>query len=136
MNKRTEKKANAAQNEEKGGMAPPPGAADLEEVYGPTPEVVGVVDPALDGQEESVTFIVDPPGDPKDHWLNDPQCPPPMGSKLGTENAVYAERTGKLRAAARYAFLKGNSDPDAFIEDLVIGLHGYATPTGDKAEAE
>lgn len=73
---------------------------------------------------------------PADHWLHEAAGKPPMGSRLGTDNAVYEERTKKLIAAGIYALRVATAhtsqgiDPDDLILNLVIGLHGYATPDG------
>ncbi len=84
------------------------------------------------GLASGTPFIVLPAG----HWLHEAAGKPPMGSRLGTDNAVYEERTKKLIRAGMYALrvsLEHSSqgiDPDDLILNLVIGLHGYATPDG------
>lgn len=79
---------------------------------------------------------------PGNHWLFDRDedgeiGPPPMGHKLGTENPAYHRWVGRVEEAGRWAFkatVKSSTDPvdpDALIANLVIGLLGFPTPTGD-----
>jgi len=100
---------------------------DVPDIVGPLPDESGMMIGELDL--------------PEDHWLFDEPGSPPMGSKLGTDSAVYHERTSKLIAAGKYAIRASildtsevGFDPDAFIQNLVVGLHGYATPSGDKGD--
>lgn len=75
---------------------------------------------------------------PKDHWIyaEGPNVPP-MPFKMG----VGAERSllqSKVREAAKYAIrcvtsngTKEDSDPDALIQQLIVGIFGYHTTDGD-----
>ena len=75
---------------------------------------------------------------PKDHWLtapddNKPPAPFLMGTDIPGRNA-WAE---KIRAAGRYAVrastMNGKDsdfDPDAMLQNLVVGMLGYWTSDG------
>jgi len=78
---------------------------------------------------------------PKDHWLYKATddgftAPPPMPWRMGSgdeRNAV----ADKIRAAARYAIqastMRGQDedfDPDAMVQNFVVGMLGYWTPDG------
>lgn len=94
---------------------------------------------------------------PADHWSTQDDGkfePPPMPFRMGThERIIVAMNDGRLRdfseslsreqcadrirAAGRYAYraatMKGKEtdlDPDALIQNLVVGLLGYWTDTG------
>jgi hypothetical protein len=90
---------------------------------------------------------------PPDHWAlqDDGQFePPPMGLRLGTDKTVEIrfaddeprtytreELAGLLRLAARYAYrastLHGkypDLDPDALVQNFIVGVLGYWTPDG------
>jgi hypothetical protein len=68
---------------------------------------------------------------PKDHWIYEENGDPPMslGQVHGEERQELAE---KIRAAAKYA-IRGATwsgkdmdfDPDALMQNLIIGLIGY-----------
>lgn len=85
----------------------------------------------------------------KDHWLtaelapDDPYEEPPMPLRTGT--AVVRDETGRsredwaemVRAAARWAVrastMRGTEtdfDPDAMVQNMVVGMLGYWTPDG------
>jgi len=75
---------------------------------------------------------------PKDHWLYaDGFDEPPMGLRTGTTSPEREELADKVRAAARYA-VRGATmngkvddfDPDALVQNMVVGLLGYFTPDG------
>lgn len=74
---------------------------------------------------------------PKDHWIYQEPNVPPMPMRMGCENPGRQEMTGKIVAAARYA-VRGATDsgriddfdPDALVQNMVIGLLGYWTPDG------
>lgn len=78
---------------------------------------------------------------PKNHWSKLPgdNVPPmPMQIGVGPERDALAE---KVRAAVRYAYrastMNGQDediDPDALIQNVVVGLLGYRTPTGFGSE--
>lgn len=74
---------------------------------------------------------------PKDHWLyaDHPNVPPmPLRVGLGEERSAKAE---EIRAAARYAIraatMNGKEqdfDPDAMVQNFIVGMLGYWTETG------
>lgn len=80
---------------------------------------------------------------PKDHWLtkegyNEPPMPFRIGSgdslKMGMDRQMWAEA---LRDAARYAIRAATMngkiedfDPDAMVQNFVVGCLGYWTTTG------
>lgn len=81
---------------------------------------------------------------PKDHWIygdgtmeRDGFEPPPMTFRMGTDNPQRAEMAEALLMAGRYAVraatMKGQEpdfDPDALLQNLVVGFLGYHTPSG------
>lgn len=77
---------------------------------------------------------------PKDHWLYaEHDNVPPMPMKIG----LCDERVDLVRQiaqAARYAIrastLNGKEqyfDPDAMVQNMIVGLLGYYTLTGDNS---
>lgn len=76
---------------------------------------------------------------PSDHWLYaDGHEQPPMGLKVGTDDPTRQILVEHVRAAARYAVrastMNGKEpdfDPDAVVQNMVVGLLGYFTPDGD-----
>ena len=74
---------------------------------------------------------------PKTHWLYQPTGNPPMTMRIGTADPRRADLQDRVRAAAKYA-IKGATmsgkdedfDPDALIQNLIVGLFGYHTPDG------
>ncbi len=97
---------------------------------------------------------------PSDHWLTAPSfAVPPMPLRLGTTGAIEAtilpgeegrkcllslRREGMaelIREAARYAVrastMNGQSpdfDPDAMVQNFVVGLIGYWSPDGRSSD--
>ncbi len=81
---------------------------------------------------------------PPDHWSRvDPDAfnVPPMGLRMGTDDPRRRELVDKVRQAGRYAYrcatMNGTDedlDPDALIQNLVVGLFGYWTPDGLSAD--
>jgi hypothetical protein len=75
---------------------------------------------------------------PANHWLTvDGWNVPPMPFRMGTDNPDRREWVEKIRAAARYAVrastMNGKEedfDPDAMVQNMVIGMLGYYTPDG------
>lgn len=75
---------------------------------------------------------------PKDHWLTQPGYDePPMPFRKGTDDPERQEWAEKIRAAARYAVrgatmngADNDFDPDALVQNMVIGMLGYFTPDG------
>jgi hypothetical protein len=76
---------------------------------------------------------------PKDHWSTRQTGyePPPMPFLMGTDDPGRQIWADKIRAAGRYAYrsatMQGKEpdlDPDALIQNLVVGMLGYWTPNG------
>jgi len=75
---------------------------------------------------------------PKDHWLTaEGYNVPPMPLRMGTDNPMRNRIAEDLRAAGRYAVrgatMNGKEmdfDPDALIQNLIVGFLGYWTPSG------
>lgn len=82
---------------------------------------------------------------PKDHWIyGDPARegdhgfePPPMPFRLGTKDPQRKQWADMLRVAGKYAVraatMKGKEmdfDPDALLQNLVVGFLGYWTEDG------
>ena len=99
----------------------------------------------LGGKLESVTTLPDGSGAatmslplPKNHWLTQPgENVPPMPMRTGTANVQRIPLEAQIRAAGRYALraatmngAEEDFDPDALIQNLVVGMLGYCTPTG------
>ena len=75
---------------------------------------------------------------PEDHWIYEEKSnEPPMPMKTGIDNPKRKELEGMLRDAAKYAIRvstnngKEDYDPDAVVNNFIIGMIGYYTPTGD-----
>ena len=73
---------------------------------------------------------------PKDHWIYEPNIAPPMPMRIGTgpERDKLAEQ---IRGAAKYAIrgatMSGKDesfDPDALVQNMIVGMLGYWTETG------
>jgi hypothetical protein len=99
-------------------------------------------------QEEPVTVLPDGSAFctaswplPKDHWLYaEGHDEPPMGLKMGEDDPRRKELVELVRAATQYAVrastMNGKErdfDPDAMVQNMVVGLLGYHTPTGDSS---
>lgn len=74
---------------------------------------------------------------PEDHWLYEPGSgEPPMPMKIGIGDK-RTELVEQVREAAKYAVrastMNGKSDwdPDALVQNMIVGLLGYFTQTGD-----
>lgn len=75
---------------------------------------------------------------PAEHWLYaDAVNEPPMGMRTGTDDPRRVDLAEQIRAAGRYAVrcatMNGKEpdfDPDALVQQLVVGLLGYFTPDG------
>ena len=82
---------------------------------------------------------------PPDHWIygtGDDCEPPPMPFRIGTADTRRSDLADKIRAAGRYAVraatLQGKDmdfDPDALIQNLVVGMLGYWTSDGLSTDA-
>jgi hypothetical protein len=81
---------------------------------------------------------------PADHWSLQPGFNvPPMPYRTGTEHGratiegTREQLADNLREAARYAFRASTSngtepdlDPDALVQNFIVGVLGYCTPDG------
>lgn len=74
---------------------------------------------------------------PRDHWLYEDNEMPPMGLRCGTANPLRKELERIIREAARYAVrgatMSGKCndfDPDALVQNMVVGALGYFTADG------
>jgi len=79
---------------------------------------------------------------PKDHWLYQKDAegftpPPPMPMLVGTDDPRREALAEMIRQAARYAVKASTAngeasdfDPDALVQNMIIGLIGYWTPDG------
>lgn len=79
---------------------------------------------------------------PKDHWLTaDGHNEPPMPLQMGVDDPERKRLTVGVVAAARYA-IRGATmngtlmdfDPDALVQNLIVGLFGYHTHNGLNTE--
>lgn len=96
----------------------------IEEVVGPLPDGSG--------------FAVMSMPLPKDHWLyKEGTNDPPMPFRLGTDNPLHKKIKEMIWEAGRYAVRAATDngkemdfDPDALVQNLVVGLIGYHTSDG------
>lgn len=84
---------------------------------------------------------------PADHWIYQKapdgfSAPPPMPFRMGTDDPRRERFNEMVRAAARYAIrastMHGQDtdfDPDAMVQNFVVGMLGYHTPDGLSGEA-
>lgn len=78
---------------------------------------------------------------PKDHWLySDGRSEPPMPMRVGV-GRERDELAAQIKAAARYAIRASTMcgkekdfDPDAMVQNMVVGLLGYWTESGLRGE--
>src|SRR5207253_103206 len=81
---------------------------------------------------------------PTNHWLTRPgNNVPPMVFRKGTDDPERKEWVEKIRAAGRYAVRSATMngadegfDPDALVQNLVVGVLGYFTPDGLSSDAD
>ena len=79
---------------------------------------------------------------PEDHWLMHPDyCVPPMPFRCGA-GPMRDEWIGKIRLAAQYACrastMNGKEmdfDPDAMVQNFIVGMLGYYTSDGLSSES-
>lgn len=83
---------------------------------------------------------------PKDHWIYATDAdgfhePPPMPFRMGYADPRREQFNEMVRAAARYAIkastMNGQDsdfDPDAMVQNFVVGMLGYHTPDGLSGE--
>lgn len=112
-----------------------------------TPKILTDLAANLNGTIEEVHRLPDGSGFatmsfplPADHWsVVDPDGfnVPPMGLRLGTDAPERDDIAEQIRAAGRYAYrcatMNGkiiDLDPDALVQNLIVGLLGYWTPNG------
>ena|SRR3990167_5072924 len=80
---------------------------------------------------------------PKDHWLTkEGYNEPPMPFRIGEDGSVVLNRTRQMwaddiREAAKYAIRASTMngkiddfDPDAMVQNMVVGMIGYFTKDG------
>ena len=75
---------------------------------------------------------------PKDHWsTREGHEPPPMAFRMGTSDPRRRAMAHAIREAGRYAYRAATMggkepdlDPDALMQNLVVGMLGYWTEDG------
>jgi hypothetical protein len=75
---------------------------------------------------------------PSHHWLTQPgHNTPPMPFRKGTDDPTRQQWADAIREAGRYAVrcatmngTEDDFDPDALVQNLVVGMLGYFTPDG------
>ncbi len=81
---------------------------------------------------------------PADHWLTQPGFnEPPMPFQRGTAAADRIEWADKIRTAAKYAICASTMngeindfDPDAMVQNFIVGMLGYWTPDGTSSDSD
>lgn len=130
--------------------------------YGQTPKTIQDL---ADGVGGKVAFCAELPDGsgaavmsmplPKDHWIYERHASgniPPMPLRVGAEENITIEGfppltrrdlENMLRSAGQYAIrcatMNGREtdfDPDALIQQLIVGMLGYHTPTGFSRDPE
>lgn len=83
---------------------------------------------------------------PRDHWSTAGESlyagPPPMGLRTGVDAEDHRRLVEIICAAGRYAYRASTMcgretdlDPDALVQNFVVGLLGYHTPDGLSRDA-
>jgi hypothetical protein len=84
---------------------------------------------------------------PTDHWLYENRGvlggnTPPMPFRMGSDDPRRQEFDGMVRAAAQYAIRAStwngqdvDFDPDAMVQNFVVGMLGYHSPDGLSGES-
>ena len=75
---------------------------------------------------------------PKDHWLyEDKENDSPMPLRCGVDDKMRPHIVAAIKGSARYAIrastMNGKEkdfDPDAMVQNMIVGLVGYFTPDG------
>jgi hypothetical protein len=74
---------------------------------------------------------------PKDHWIYAGNTRSPMPFRMGKDDPRRADWENRIREAGKYAVrgatMSGRDndfDPDALIQNLIVGMLGYNTPDG------
>jgi hypothetical protein len=100
-------------------------------------EAGGIVDPAslMQLPDGSGCFTASFPL-PRDHWLYEPTGEPPAPWRVG-EGERRSDLAGHITQAARYAIkastmsgLDDDFDPDALVQNMLVGMLGYWTHDG------
>ena len=113
-------------------MTDPKQIKDMIEACGGTVTGGGVVD---DHGFMTASFPL-----PVDHWIYQEQIAPPMPFRrgVGPERDEWAKRiVDAARYAVRAATVTGKEmdfDPDALVQNMVVGMLGYWTETGMSAD--
>lgn len=109
------------------------------------PKIIADLAEAVGGKVDWVARLPDGSGAatmsmplPQDHWLTKEGFnEPPMPFRLGTKDKQRQEWTDKIREAAKYAIrastMNGREidfDPDAMVQNMVVGMLGYYTVDG------
>jgi hypothetical protein len=108
------------------------------------PKAIKNIAKAAGGKVEDLTwplpdgsgFVIMSTPLPKDHWLTkEGYNVPPMPFKKGTDDPERKELIEKIKEAARYAIRSATDngkiadfDPDAMVQNFIIGMLGYNTP--------
>ena len=115
----------------------------------PTPDEIKAMIEACGGKVEEMTLLPDGHGFatasfplPKDHWLTAAGWnEPPMPWRTGTADPKRQEMAEQIRAAAKYAIRAStyngketDFDPDAMVQNFVVGMLGYWTDDGTSKE--
>ena len=77
---------------------------------------------------------------PKDHWLFKPDRErPPAYWRTGTKDPMRRRLEKAIRAGAQYGIRAATDngriddyDPDAMVQNIIIGMLGYWTPDGTR----
>lgn len=110
-------------------------------------EAVKEISKAVNGKIEEVGVLPDGSGFstvsmplPKNHWLiknPDDFNVPPMPLRMGIKNPMRKSFENALMEAGKYALRSATMngkiddyDPDAVIQNLIVGFLGYHTETG------
>lgn len=77
---------------------------------------------------------------PKDHWIYKETGEPPMPFRMGTSDSQRKEWVEKIREAGQWAVkastMSGKEmdfDPDAMLQNLIVGMLGYWTEDGQSS---
>lgn len=113
-------------------------------------EAVQEIARTVDGKIDEIGILPDGSGFatmsmplPKDHWLTqEGYNVPPMTMRTGKDDPHCSILKEKIIKAGRYAVRSATDngkiidfDPDALINNLVVGFLGYCTPDGLSADA-
>lgn len=74
---------------------------------------------------------------PKDHWVYEDRGEPPVVFRTGTDDPERKFFEAKIREVMKYAIKastmsgKENFDPEALVQNAIIGFLGYYTKDGN-----